>query len=425
MPIGPAAIIEKKKRYLIPCVYHFYRHPPQIVRGEGVYLHDAEGRRYVDLYAGVSVHALGHCHPEVTDAICQQVKTLQHTTTIYLTEPIVNLAEALAEVLPGDLCRTFFCASGSEANEGAALLATLHTGRSGFLAFQNGLHGRTKLGMSLTGMPFWRTDPNPVGGITHVPAPHCGRCPFSKTCGSCGFECVKAVEDAIRSASGSIAAMFVEPVQGNGGIIVPPPEYFPRLRALLSQHGVLLVADEVQTGFGRTGRMFAMERWNVPPDILTGGKALGGGTPIGFFSTTDAIAASYTKPGASTFGGNPVTATAGLAFLRVLQRDGLVERAARIGGTLKDMLTGLAKRFDIIREVRGLGLMLGVELGEKAGRTPAEITDQVLEQMKDAGFLLGKTGPGRNVLTFMPPLIIGESELQRGVDALESIVRGV
>ncbi|MBM4046765.1 MAG: aminotransferase class III-fold pyridoxal phosphate-dependent enzyme, partial [Planctomycetes bacterium] len=161
------------------------------------------------------------------------------------------------------------------------------------------------------------------------------------------------------------------------------------------------------------------------PDILTGGKALGGGTPIGFFSTTDAIAASYTKPGASTFGGNPVTATAGLAFLRVLQRDGLVERAARIGGTLKDMLTGLAKRFDIIREVRGLGLMLGVELGEKAGRTPAEMTDQVLELMKDAGFLLGKTGPGRNVLTFMPPLIIGESELQRGVDTLESILRAI
>jgi len=425
MPIGPAAIIEKKRRYLIPCVYHFYRHPPQIVRGEGVYLHDAEERRYVDLYAGVSVHALGHCHPEVTDAICQQVKTLQHTTTIYLTEPIVNLAEALAEVLPGDLCRTFFCASGSEANEGAALLATLHTGRSGFITFQNGLHGRTKLCMSLTGMPFWRTDPNPVGGITHVPAPHCGRCPFSKTYGSCHFECIQPVEDAIRSSSGGIAAMFVEPVQGNGGIIVPPPEYFPRLRALLSRHGVLLVADEVQTGFGRTGRMFAMEHWNVQPDILTGGKALGGGTPIGFFSTTDAIAASYTKPGASTFGGNPVTATAGLAFLRVLQRDGLVERAARIGGTLKDMLTGLAKRFDIIREVRGLGLMLGVELGEKAGRTPAEMTDQVLELMKDAGFLLGKTGPGRNVLTFMPPLIIGESELQRGVDTLESILRAI
>ncbi len=425
-PIGPDAVLEKKKRHLIPCVYHFYADPPQIVRGEGVHVYDTQGRGYLDLYSGVSVHALGHCHPEVADAICRQVRTLQHTTTIYLTEPIVNLAEALASVLPGQIGRTFFCASGSEANEGAALLAALHTGRSEFLAFQNGLHGRTKLAMSLTGLAFWRTDPDPVGGITLVPHPTCSACPVGRTFGSCSYECVQAVENAINtSTSGRPAAMFVEPIQGNGGICVAPPEYFPRLRELLDRYDMLLIADEVQTGFGRTGRMFAMDHWSVAPDIVTGGKALGGGTPIGFFATTDEIAASYTRPGASTFGGNPVTAVAGLAMLRVLQRDRMVDRAEHLGQWLRQRLDAVGDRFECVREVRGLGLMLGMELDPVDDRTAAELTDAVLERMKDAGYLLGKTGPGRNVLTWMPPLIITEGELQGAIDALENVLETI
>ena len=420
-PIGPKAIIRKKQDFLIPCVYHFYKSPPQIVRGEGVWLYDSTGKRYLDLYSGVSVHALGHCHPELTEAICRQVRTLTHTSTIYLTEPIVNLAEALAEVLPGDLDKTFFCASGTEAVEGAALLATLHTGRSEFLAFQNALHGRTKLGMSLTGLAFWRTDPHPVGGITHVPPPDCAHCPFGKDQGTCAWECVQAVETAIQtSTSGRPAAMIVEPVQGNGGIIVPPPEYFARLREVLDRYGMLLVCDETQTGFGRTGRMFAIEHWGVTPDIIAGGKALGGGLPMGYFSTRAAIAASYTRPGASTFGGNPVCATAGLAFLRIMKRDGLAERSARLGEHLQQRLEDLAGRQPLIRQVRGLGLMVGVELDGQGDETPAQVTDRVLERLKDAGFLPGKTGPGRNVLTLMPPLVIEPAELDAAVAALEA-----
>jgi 4-aminobutyrate aminotransferase/4-aminobutyrate aminotransferase/(S)-3-amino-2-methylpropionate transaminase len=424
--LGPDEIVARKQRYLIPCVYHFYRKPPQIVRGEGVWLYDSEGRRYLDLYSGVSVHALGHCHPEVTAAICRQIRTLQHTTTIYLTQPIVRLAESLAGVLPGDLCRTFFCASGSEANEGAALLAALHTGRGEFLAFQNGLHGRTKLGMSLTGLSFWRTDPNPVGGITLVPPPHCSRCPFGRRPDRCDRECVGAVETAIcTSTSGRPAAMFVEPIQGNGGIVTPPPDYFPRLKPLLEKYEVLLIADEVQTGFGRTGRWFAMEHWGVCPDILTGGKALGGGTPVGFFSTTDAIAASYTRPGASTFGGNPVTAVAGLEVIQILRRDGLIEKSARVGAALRSRLESIAKRIPVIREVRGLGLMLGLEIQSMDQRPPAEITDQVLEELKDRGFLAGKTGAGRDVITFMPPLIAEESVLDEATRALEETLESL
>ncbi|MEN6578039.1 MAG: aspartate aminotransferase family protein [Phycisphaerales bacterium] len=416
----------KKQRYLIPCSYHFYKAPPQIVRGQGIYVYDSHGRRYMDLYSGVSVHALGHCHPEMVEAICEQVRTLQHTSTIYLTEPIVNLAEDLAEVLPGQLRRTFFCCSGSEANEGAALLATLHTGRSEFLAFQNGLHGRTKLGMSLTGLGMWRTDPNPVGGIVHVPPPHCRRCSFGRQYGECQYQCVAAVETAIRTAtSGKPAAMFVEPVQGNGGIMVPPPEYFPKLRDVLHRYDMLLIADEVQTGFGRTGKMFAMEHWDVTPDILTGGKALGGGTPIGYFSTTDEIAASYTRPGASTFGGNPVTAQAGRKFLEILRREALVDHCARMGSRLQDGLKKLAQKSDIISDVRGLGLMVGVEIAAQETSSAAECADRILERMKDLGYLLGKTGPGRNVLTWMPPLIVQEQELMEAVDAFENALHAL
>lgn len=423
-PIGPDAVVAKKQRYLIPCSYHFYKTPPQIVRGQGIYVFDSGGRRYMDLYSGVSVHALGHCHPEMVETICEQVRTLQHTSTIYLTEPIVNLAEDLAGVLPGQLRRTFFCCSGSEANEGAALLATLHTGRSEFLAFQNSLHGRTKLGMSLTGLGFWRTDPNPVGGIVHVPPPHCRCCRFGQSYGQCGYQCVAAVETAIRTAaSGKPAAMFVEPVQGNGGVMVPPPEYFPKLRDVLNRYGVLLIADEVQTGFGRTGRMFAMQHWNIAPDIIAGGKALGGGTPIGYFSTTDEIAASYTRPGASTFGGNPVTAQAGRKFLEILRREALVDHCARVGSLLLDRLKKLAEKSDMVVDVRGLGLMIGVEIAAQGTVLAPECLDRILERMKDMGYLLGKTGPGRNVLTWMPPLIVREEELMEALEAFDDVLQ--
>ena len=362
----------------------------------------------------------------MTAAICEQVKTLQHTTTIYLTEAMVDLAEALAQALPGELQRSFFCASGSEANEGAALLATLHTGRSEFLAFQNGLHGRTKLGMSLTGMAFWRTDPNPVGGIAFVPPPHCRQCPFGKTFGSCNYECVDAVEKTIQtSTSGKPAAMFVEPIQGNGGLTVPPPEYFQRLRTVLDKYDMLLIADEVQTGLGRTGKMYCMEHWGVMPDIVSGGKALGGGTPIGYFATTDKVAQSYTRPGGSTFGGNPVTAVAALTVLKIIQRDGLVERSERMGAFLRERLERITRKCAHVFDVRGKGLMQGVELTAGSKNSAAELADFVLEAMKDAGFLLGKTGPGRNVLTFMPPLTVDESHLQDAAEQLERVLTAV
>ncbi len=419
--IGPDEIVRKKKEYLIPCVYHFYDEPMQIVRGKGQYLYDHDGRQYLDCYSGVSVAGAGHCHPYIVDRICEQTKTLQHTTTIYLTQPIVDLAERLAAIMPGDIKRSFFCASGSEANEGAALLAQLHTDRSEMLAMRNGLHGRTKLGMSLTGLSFWRTDPTPVGGIAHVASPYCYRCPLGLSADSCELECALDVEKVVTtSTSGQVAAFFAEPIQGNGGIITPPPGYFERVKEILDRYGILFVSDEVQTGYGRTGRMFGCQHWDIKPDVITSAKALANGTPIGAFSTTDSIAASFTRPSASTLGGNPVSSIAALATLDVIENEELALRAESMGETLKQRLLELQDRHSIIGDVRGKGLMLGAEL-VREGKAPAtEQTDRILESLKNSGVLAGKTGAGRNVLTFQPPLIIEEEDIERLTEALEN-----
>lgn len=419
--IGPPEIVRKKKEYMIPCVYHFYEEPMQIVQGKGAYLYDHEGRQYLDCYSGVSVVGAGHCHPYIVDRICEQARTLQHTTTIYLTQPIVDLAERLAAIMPGGIKKSFFCASGSEANEGAALLAQLHTGRSEMLALRNGLHGRTKLGMSLTGLSFWRTDPTPVGGITHVVSPYCYRCPVGLSVDSCEIECALEIERAITtSTSGRVAAFFAEPIQGNGGIITPPPGYFERVKEMLDRYEILFVSDEVQTGYGRTGRMFGCQHWDIQPDIITSAKALANGTPIGAFSTTDAIAASFTRPSASTLGGNPVSSVAALATLDVIEKEDLVSRAESMGRLLKQRLLELKDRHSLIGDVRGKGLMLGAELVKKDKEPATEDTDRVLESLKNSGVLVGKTGAGRNVLTFQPPLIIEEEDINRLTEVLES-----
>jgi 4-aminobutyrate aminotransferase/4-aminobutyrate aminotransferase/(S)-3-amino-2-methylpropionate transaminase len=276
--IGPDEIIQKKRDYLIPCVYHFYQQPMQLVRGEMQYLYDHNGKQYLDCFAGVSVVNCGHCNPEITKAICEQVNTLQHTTTVYLTQNIVNLAERLAGLTPGRLQKSFFCASGTEANEGAALLASIYTGKHEFISLRQGLHGRTKLTMSLTGLSFWRTDTTPVGGISFAPNAYCYRCPLNKQYPECDLACANEIENVIKTAtSGQVAAMIAEPIQGNGGMITPPPGYFKRVKEILDRYGILLIVDEVQTGFGRTGKMFAIEHYDVEPDIMTMAKALANG----------------------------------------------------------------------------------------------------------------------------------------------------
>ena len=417
---GPEEIVKKKKEYIIPCLYHFYEEPVQMVKGEGQYLFDSTGKKYLDFYAGVSVINAGHCHPEITERICQQVKTLQHVCNIYLTQPMLELAEKLAEITPGRIKKSFFCNSGTEANEGAVLLAKIATGRSELLALQDGLYGRTYLTMSLTGLRFWRTDPNPAGGISFVPNAYCYRCPLNLNYPACDIACAEEVRQVIEtSTSGEVAALIIEPIQGNAGIVTPPPEYFPRLKEILQEYGTLLIVDEVQSGFGRTGKWFAIENWDVEPDIMTMAKALGNGVPIGVFSSLPEIADHYTRPGASTLGGNPVSMTAGLATLDVIEKEGLVRNAATLGDYLREKLLELKDKHPLIGDVRGIGLMQGAEL-VKNGKEPAfEEVDRILEIMKNKGIIIGKNGRMRNVLAFQPPLVINKDNVDEMISNLD------
>jgi 4-aminobutyrate aminotransferase/4-aminobutyrate aminotransferase/(S)-3-amino-2-methylpropionate transaminase len=396
-----------KREFLVPCVYHFYQRPPVLVRGEGAHLFDAEGRAYLDCYSGVTVVNAGHCNPEIVEAAVAQMRRLQHTTSIYLTEPVLELARAVAELTPAGLRRSFFCASGSEANEGALLLATLATGRRECVYLTGGLHGRTKWAMSVTGLDMWRTDPQPLLTAHAVPGP--------RDAGS-----LPALERLLRRET--VAAVIAEPILGNGGIVVPPDGYWPELRRLCSRYGTLLIADEIQTAWNRTGRWFAVEHWGVTPDVVTAAKALGNGLPIAAYITTDALAAHYTRPGAATFGGNLVSCQAALATLRYHQRHELGRRSDILGAHLRGRLEALGGRHAAIKEVRGLGLMIGVELCDENGQQAGPLTDRVLEAMKDGGYLLGKTGPGRNVLTIMPPLIVEQKALDGLVECLDGVL---
>lgn len=421
--IGPEAILEKKKKYIMPCLAHFYKKPREFVKGEMQYLYDSEGRKYLDCFAGVSVINCGHCNPEISSKVAKQVQTLQHVCNIYLTENFVNLAERLAQVTPGDIQKTFFCSTGTEANEGSCLLAEIYTKSSEFIALRNGLHGRTKLTMSLTGISMWRTDPNPVGGINFAPNAYCYRCPLGKKYPECDLACANEIETIIKTAtSGHPAAFIAEPIQGNAGIVVPPKGYFKRVMEILKQHGTLFIADEVQTGFARTGKMFAIENWDVVPDIMSVAKALGNGAPISAFMSTAKIADTYTQPGASTLGGNPVSTTAGLAVLDYIEKHNLMKNAQERGKQLKSGLMELQKRHPVIGDVRGIGLMVGAEFVNPDKSPAPDVLDDVLEELKDRGFIIGKNGIGRNVMAFQPPLVITEKDIDDVLNALELVL---
>lgn len=426
--LGPAGVIAKKNEYFVPCINHFYKNPPQFVKGEMQYLFDSEGKKYLDFYAGVSVMNCGHSNPAIINPVIDQIQDLQHVCNIYLTENGVNLAEKLAEVTPGDLKRTFFVNSGTEANEGALLMAQLYTEAHEFIALDLGLHGRTQLTMSLTGIGMWRTTDTPNGGIHFARNPYFYRDGQGQTQEAFEDECVADVARLIRRrTSGKIAAMIVEPIQGNAGIVTPTPHYFKKLKALLEAHNILLIVDEVQTGFGRTGKTFAIENFGIVPDIMTVAKALGNGFPIGAYITTEKIAAAFTRPSASTLGGNPVSTMAGLSVLTYLEEAKLLENANARGEQLQNGLRELATRHSLIGDVRGLGLMVGAELvtNRKTLAPAADQVDVILEKMKDRGILVGKNGENRNVLAMQPPLVITEEDVAFFLQNLDEVLTEV
>jgi 4-aminobutyrate aminotransferase-like enzyme len=413
--MGPENILKKRQQYFFPATSSFYKEPPQIVGGYMQYLFDHNNKKYTDFFAGVSVLNCGHSNPEILKDTISQLSKMQHTTTLYLTQPIVELAERLAEILPGNISRTFFCVTGSEANEGAMALARLYTKKNGYIALKGGLHGRTHLTLSVTGIPMWRLDDNLIKeNIFFIDRPYSKESSYEEAMD----KSLRQLEEVLESHGHDICAMLMEPIQGNGGIIMYPYDYVKKVKALLEKHKVLLIVDEVQTGYGRTGKMFAIEQYDVVPDIIVTAKALGNGIPISTFSTTDEIAMSYNKPSASTFGGNPVAAQTALSVLTYINENNLVARAKELGEYLKEELLQLSSPF--IQEIRGCGLMLGMQIQTpNQSKTAAEITDMILEEMKERGFLMGKNGLDRDVIAFQPPIIITKEDIDAMVLSLQ------
>lgn len=416
--IGPENILAKRGEYFFPATSCFYKNPPQIVRGSMQYLFDQDDNRYVDFYGGVSVMNCGHSNPDILKDTIEQINNLQHTSTLYLTQPIVLLAEELAKLLPGNIKRTFFCVTGSEANEGAMALARLHTKKNGFIALNGGLHGRTHLTLSVTGIPMWRLDDNLVEeNIFFIDRPYSE----NSSCEEAMDKSLQQLEVVLKNHGDCISAMIMEPIQGNGGIIMYPKNYIKEVKKRLEVHDVLLIVDEVQTGYGRTGKMYCIEHYNVVPDIIVTAKALGNGIPISTFSTTDVIAKSFNRPSASTFGGNPVAAGTALSVLKFIEKNSLVERANTLGNYLKEQLEKISSPF--IKEIRGAGLMLGMQLKSvNENISSAEIIDRILEEMKDHGFLIGKNGLNRDVLAFQPPLVISKEDIDSMILSLDKVI---
>lgn len=407
-PLNREELKKKREKYIVPGVKQLYSDPPHIVKGQGQFLYDEQGKEYLDMFAGIVTVSVGHCHPKVARATIQQIETLQHTSTIFMTQPMVDLAEKLAEITPGDLSKSYITNSGTEANEGAILAARVATGREDIIVLEHSYHGQSHLASTLTSNHNYRPESRPAAGIAYAANAYCYRCPFKKTPDNCNMECAQDVERVIQTqTSGKPAAMIAEPIQGVGGTITPPDGYFQQVKKILDNYGAKFIADEVQTGFGRTGKhMFGISNWSVQPDFITMAKGLGNGLPIGAYITTPEIADKCQKQVINTFGGNPVSSATALAVIQVIQEEKLMENARVIGDYFIEGLKDLAKDFPIMADIRGKGLMLGVEIAAKDKTPMAKETAQIVEIAKDNGVILGKGGLYGNVIRIKPPMSI-------------------
>lgn len=400
------SIAELARMYLMNT---YSRAPVAPVRGSGVRIWDADGREYLDFLGGIAVCALGHSHPAVVSAIQKQAATLLHCSNLYLVERQALLAKALLEGTP--FGKAFFCNSGAEANEAAIKIARKYArvvrreqGRYEIITALNSFHGRTLATVTATGQPKYQKDFEPLPpGFRYVP-----------------FNDVPALEGAVGEQT---AAVLLEAVQGEGGVHVADEAYLKRARELCDERGALLIIDEVQTGMGRTGRMFAFEHYGIEPDAVTLAKALGGGVPIGALLAKDEVAAAFT-PGthASTFGGNPLACAAALAVVETIRNERLAERATEMGAYFAKALMTLARRFPQVAEVRGKGLMIGLELRPSGCRSDAPAR-AVAAACLEAGLLINAVSD--TTLRFLPPLVVSKADIDEAVGILERVMEDV
>jgi alanine-glyoxylate transaminase/(R)-3-amino-2-methylpropionate-pyruvate transaminase len=428
---GPSKqeVVALRQTYLTPGLITYYQDPLLVVEGHMQYLWDEQGKRYLDGFAGIVTVSVGHCHPDIVAKVREQVGKLQHVTTIYLHPTIGQFGKLLAEHMPADskLSVSYFTNSGSEANEIAILSAREFTGNQEVISLRNGYHGGTQATMALTAHSTWKFKTNPTVGVKNALAPYCYRCPYGLEYPSCGLKCAHDVENVIKyETCGQVACFIAESIQGVGGTIVPPPEYFPIVYDIVRKYGGLCIADEVQAGFGRTGTKFwGFENWGVTPDAVTMAKGIGNGAPLGAMVTRPDVAVMMkNRIHFNTYGGNPMSMTQGLATLEVIDRDGIQQNALTVGTHLKQRLLELQERHPLIGEVRGMGLMLGVELvRDRRTKEPANTeTADVLERCKQRGLIIGKGGLFGNTLRIKPPMCITLDDANFMADCLDEVL---
>ncbi len=416
-------IVRKHKEYLFNCVTTYYKDPLVIDHAKGQYICDLNGRQYLDFLGGIVTISVGHSNPKVTEKIKKQIDRVQHTSTLFPTEAIVSLAEKLAQIAPGKLQKCYFTNSGTEANEVAVLTARMYTGNYDMLALRHGYSGHSQLAKSLTGLHTWRKAGVVPFGIVQAPGPYCYRCPYGLTYPSCELHCAKDVEEVIKtSTGGAVAGMLAETIQGLGGVVTPPPEYFKIVANIVRNYGGLFISDEVQTGFGRTGKKwFGIEHWEVEPDMITCAKGMANGVPVGATITRPEIADAYKGLTISTFGGNPVTCVAAKATIELIEEERLMDNAHTVGNHFRQGLEALKEKHTAIGDVRGMGLMQGIELvkDRKTKEPAAEMSNQVLERCRENGLVVGKGGLHGNVIRMSPPLNISAPDVDIALAALD------
>ena len=417
-------LILAHQKHIFPSVFHYFKEPLVIERAKDQFVWDADGNQYLDFFGGIVTISVGHCNDTVNQKVKAQIDKLEHVSTAYITEPQAKLAQRVAGITPGGaLTKMYFTNSGTEANETAFLTARLYTGSHEIVALRHSYHGRSAAAMAATGVGSWRLGGAPTAGFSHAINAYCYRCPLNLKYPSCNVQCARDMTEHIRTAtSGKIAAFIAEPIQGVGGLITPPKEYFEIVHGIVKKFGGLFISDEVQTAWGRTGKWFGIEHYGVEPDMITGAKGLGNGLPIGITAARPEVADAYNGLTISTFGGNPVTTTAALAVLDFIDEHKLMINAAEMGAYLRAKLEEMQHKFPLIGEVRGMGLLLAIELVEdRESKTPAAAaTNALLEAARENRILIGKGGLNGNVIRISPPMNIGKSDVDSFMERLSA-----
>ena len=418
-------ILLAQKEFLFPAVITYFDEPLVLDHAKDQYVWDADGKQYLDFFGGIVTVSVGHCNAKVTEAVQKQAEKLCHVSTLFPTEPQVALAKRIAEITPGGaLTQSFFTNSGTEANETAVALARVHTGNTEIIALRHSYHGRSEAGRAMTGQGVWRSPLPPAAGYVHAHNAYCYRCPFGLKYPSCELRCATDMKELIETSTpGRVAGLIAEPLQGVGGFIAPPKEYFRIVVDIVRKHGGIFICDEVQTGWGRTGsKWFGIEHYGVTPDVMTFAKGLGNGMPIGATTAKPEVAESMRFMTLSTFGGNPIANAAAKAVIDYVAEENLMANCEEVGAYLRGKLEELQQKRPLIGDVRGMGLMQAIELvrdRETKEPAPAE-TRKLMEAARREGLLVGKGGLYGNVIRISPPMNIGRNDVDELVRLLDA-----